>query len=53
MRAGHRQAWMPDPGAIRGDEAYAGYVIACDGKNLVRGNTLAGTTNAVYGFLRK
>ncbi|HOJ22212.1 MAG TPA: DUF4838 domain-containing protein [Armatimonadota bacterium] len=42
-----------DPGAIRGDEAYAGYVIACDGKNLVlRGNTPAGTTNAVYGFLQ-
>ncbi|MBI3923863.1 MAG: DUF4838 domain-containing protein [Armatimonadetes bacterium] len=38
---------------LTGDEAYAGYVIACSKNALVlRGNTPAGTANAVYGFLQ-
>ncbi len=42
-----------DPSALKGDEAYAGYVIACGQNALVlRGNTPAGTANAVYGFLQ-
>lgn len=42
-----------DPSVIKGDEAYAGYVIAC-GKNVLtlRGNSPKGTANAVYGFLQ-
>jgi hypothetical protein len=42
-----------DPTQIQGDEAYAGYVIACGQNVLVlRGNTPKGTANAVYGFLQ-
>jgi len=42
-----------DPAAIKGDEAYAGYVIAC-GHNVLTlaGSSPAGTANAVYGFLQ-
>ena len=42
-----------DPAVIRGDGAYAGYVIAC-GRNVLTlaGNSPAGTANAVYGFLQ-
>jgi hypothetical protein len=42
-----------DPAQIRGDAAYAGYVMAC-GQNAIvlRGNTATGTANAVYGFLQ-
>ncbi|OGV63788.1 MAG: hypothetical protein A3K19_04990 [Lentisphaerae bacterium RIFOXYB12_FULL_65_16] len=42
-----------DPATITGDEAYAGYVIACGQNCLVlAGNSPAGTANAVYGFLQ-
>jgi len=42
-----------DPAVIKGDGAYAGYVIAC-GHNVLTlaGNSPAGTANAVYGFLQ-
>jgi len=42
-----------DPTVIKGDEAYAGYVIAC-GHNVLTlaGKSPAGTANAVYGFLQ-
>jgi hypothetical protein len=42
-----------DPAVIRGDAAYAGYILAC-GQNALalRGNTPKGTANAVYGFLQ-
>ncbi len=42
-----------DPSVLTGDEAYAGYLIVCAGQVLMlRGNTPAGTANAVYGFLQ-
>lgn len=42
-----------DPAVIKGDGAYAGYIIAC-GHNVLTlaGNSPAGTANAVYGFLQ-
>ena len=42
-----------DPAVIKGDAAYAGYIIACGQDVLaLAGNSPAGTANAVYGFLQ-